>query len=112
MKISFGDNVRILPSSETDAAGITGLIGCIYGETVPSSSGVTALSPLANDYAVNVFVDDLQEDFWLDPSLVEFIDHGAGAEIILEGSPVKLIRQSDGSWAEASSPRKSWWRFC
>jgi hypothetical protein len=111
MTISFGDNVRIRPSAATDAAGITGLSGCIYGETVPSASGVTALGPLADDYAINVFVEDLKQDFWLDPSLVEFIDHGAGAEITVEGSPVKLVRQSDGSWAEVSPPSKPWWRF-
>ena len=111
MAISFGDNVRILPSPATDAAGITGLVGCIYGESVPSASGVVALSPLTDDYAINVFVEDLQSDFWLDPSLVEFIDHGVGAEITIHGSPVKLVRQSDGSWAEVSPPAKSWWRF-
>lgn len=111
MAIAFGDNVRILPSAATDGAGITGLAGSIYGETVPSASGVSVLGELADDYAVNVFVEELNKDFWLDPSLVEFIDYGAGAEITIQGSPVKIVRQADGSWAEIESPRKPWWRF-
>jgi hypothetical protein len=111
MAISFGDNVRILPCPATEGAGIAGLSGCIYGETVPSASGVTALGALANDYAVNVFVEQLDRDFWLDPSLVEFVDHGAGAEITIDGSPVKLVRQSDGSWTDVGASRKPWWRF-
>src|SRR5690606_16103071 len=78
MSISFSDNVRILPGAATDAAGISGLSGCIYGETVPSASGVSVLGELSGDYAVNVFVEELNKDFWLDPSLVQFIDHGVG----------------------------------
>lgn len=111
MTVSFGDNVRILPSPATNAAGISGLSGRICGETVPSASGVSALGELSDDYAVNVFVEELSRDFWLDPSLVEFIDHGAGAEITIAGSPVKIVRQSDGSWTEVGSTRKAWWRF-
>ena len=111
MAISFGDNVRIISSPATDAAGISGMTGCVYGETVPSSSGAIPLGDLAEDYAVNVFVESLNEDFWLNPSLVDFIDHGEGAEITIDGSPVKIVRQSDGSWAEILPPRKPWWRF-
>lgn len=111
MPVSFGDKVRVLSSPATDAAGISGLAGCIYGESVPSSSGVVVLGKLAADYAVNVFIEERQEGFWLDPSLVEFADHGAGAEITIQGSPVKLVRQTDGSWSESGSTRKPWWRF-
>ena len=111
MVFSFGDNVRIISSPATDAAGISGLAGCIYGETMPSASGVSALGELSDDYAVNVFVDELNKDFWPDPSLVEFVDHGAGAEITVAGSAVKIVRQPDGSWTEMGSTRKAWWRF-
>jgi len=111
MAISFGDNVQILSSPATDAAGIAGRAGTIYGETVPSVSGVSALGELAEDYAVNVFVEELKQDFWLDPSLVEFVDHSAGTEITIKGSPYKSVRQSDGSWLEVSAVRKPWWRF-
>ncbi len=111
MAIAFGDNVRILSSSATDGAGITGLVGSIYGETVPSASGVSVLGELADDYAVNVFVEELKTGYWLDPSLVEFVDYGAGAEITVQGSPIRIVRQGDGSWADVESPRKPWWRF-
>lgn len=63
MSISFGDNVRILGGTATDAAGISCLSGCIYGETVPSASGVSVLGELSGDYAVNVFVEELNKDF-------------------------------------------------
>ena len=66
MAVSFGDNVRILATSATDAAGITGLSGCIYGETVPTASGVEVLGGLADDYAANVFVEELRRAFgWI-----------------------------------------------
>jgi hypothetical protein len=111
MAVSFGDNVQVLSNSATDAAGLAGRAGTIYGETVPSASGVSVLGELAKDYAVNVFVDELKQGFWLDPSLVKFLDHGAGAEITIKGSSHKSVRQSDGSWLEVSTARKPWWRF-
>ena len=43
MAVSFGDNVQILSNPATDAAGIAGRAGTIYGETVPSVSGVSVL---------------------------------------------------------------------
>ena len=111
MTVAFGDNVRILPDPITNEAGIAGKLGVIYGETVPSSSGVSVLGELAQDYALNVFVEELNQDFWLDPSLVEFIDHGAGTEVTFAGSPAKWVRQSDGSWVDINAPSKPWWRF-
>jgi len=111
MAVSFGDNVRVLSSPVTDEAGIGGYRGVIYGETRPSSSGVSVLGQLDQDYAVNVFVEELKRSFWLDPSHVEFLDHGAGAEITIKGSPHKSVRQSDGSWVEVKNSRKHWWRF-
>ena len=125
MAVSFGDNVRILSHQATDAASISGRLGCVYGETVPSISGASVLGELKEDYAINVFIDELQQDFWLDPSLVEFLDHGAGAEMRIEGSPYKAVRQADGSWLELQQlsdgswvevagtilPKKPWWRI-
>ena len=87
------------------------MLGCICGETIPSTSGVVALGKLSDDFAVNVFVDELNDDFWLDPSLVQFIDHGAGAVITVRGSPVQIVRQTDGTWADIVPIRRPWWRF-
>ena len=111
MVVSFGDNVRVLSNPTTDAAGIAGRTGTIYGETVPSVSGSPVLGDLAQDYAVNVFVEELKQGFWLDPSLVEFVDHGAGTEITIKGFPHKSVRQSDGSWVKVSTVRKPWSSF-
>lgn len=111
MTVGFGDNVKILSTPATERAGISGLNGTIFGETVPSASGVEILGELTDDYAVNVFVEELDQGFWLDPSAVEFMDHGTGAEIRIHGSPVKIVRQKDGSWQEFGAKRKPWWRF-
>lgn len=111
MSLSFGDTVRILPGTATDAAGISGLSGCIYGETVPSVSGVSVLGELSDDYALNVFIEVLNRDFWVDPSLLEFVDHGVGAEIRIAGSSARIVRQPDSSWVDVGSARKAWWRF-
>ena len=102
----FGDKVRILPTLATETAGISGLLGCIYGETRPSVTEVSVIGELSDDYAVNVFVEKLNKDFWLDPSLVEFVELGAG-EISINGSDEKFVRQSDGSWIKAASTPKA-----
>ena len=101
----FGDKVRILPTLATETAGISGLLGCIYGETRPSVTEVSVIGELSDDYAVNVFVEKLNKDFWLDPSLVAFVEHGAG-ELAIDGSDEKFVRRSDGSWIKAVSTPK------
>ena len=34
-QITFGDNVRVRPSPETETRGVAGLLGQVYGETRP-----------------------------------------------------------------------------
>ena len=62
MKITFGDNVKILSSPETDKIGLSGKTGQVYGETTPSSTSVTVIGELTDDYAINVSVDDAGEN--------------------------------------------------
>jgi len=38
--ISFGDRVRVRATPATEAAGLLGLVGDVYGETTPSVTGV------------------------------------------------------------------------
>lgn len=113
-QISFGDRVRILSTSATESLGIAGLVGDVLGQTIPSASGVSEIiGDLTKDYAINVSFDDRQESYWLTEDLLEFVDHGAGAEIRLDGIPKKWVRTSSGEWLEIdlaeSQDNKPWW---
>jgi hypothetical protein len=96
---SFGDNVRIRATDETVARGLAGRCGPVWGETTPSATGVAVIGTLRGDYAVNVHFDDLDAEFWFAPELLEFLDHGAGTEVTVEGVDGKMVRRSDGGWA-------------
>ena len=111
---SFGDNVRILPSVETESMGVAGLVGQVYGQTTPSQTGVEVIGEMTSDYAINVYFKDRDESFWFAPSLVEFVDHAPGTEVTLDGIPKKWIRTETGEWREEPNETKStkpWWRF-
>ncbi|PVM93906.1 hypothetical protein [Caulobacter endophyticus] len=98
--MSFGDNVRIRPSPEAERLGVAGRVGSVRGETTPSVSGVDVVGVMERDFAVNVFFDDLDEGFWFAEQLVEFVDHGAGAEIRIYGVDKRWVRGEDGEWIE------------
>jgi hypothetical protein len=111
---TFGDNVRIRPSPETESKGLAGLVGNVYGQKTPSVSAVEVIGELTSDYAINVFFEDRHESFWFAPALVEFVDHTSGTEITLDGVPKKWVRTDNGEWREESVETKStkpWWRF-
>ena len=108
--LSFGDNVRIRSTPETQSHAIAGLRGQIHGETTPSLTGIAVIGALQSDYAINVHFEDRKDSVWITSELVEFIDHGAGTEITLEGVPKKWIRESSGEWIEKST-KKPWWKF-
>jgi hypothetical protein len=111
---SFGDNVRIRSSPETESKGLAGLTGQVFGQTTPTVSGVEVIGEASSDYAINVFFDDRKESFWFAPSLVEFVDHAPGTEATLEGVPKKWVRTETGQWREESTATKSakpWLRF-
>jgi|SRR6185437_4573378 len=82
---SFGDNVRIRSSVETEAKGVVGLEGQVYGQTTPSATGVEVIGETTSDYAINVYFKNRDESFWFAPSLVEFISHAPGTEVTLDG---------------------------
>jgi hypothetical protein len=111
---TFGDNVRIRPSPETESKGLTGLVGNVYGQTTPSVSGVEVIGELTSDDAINVFFEDRHESFWFTLALVEFVDHAPGTEIALDGVPKKWVRTASGEWREESTEAKTtkpWSRF-
>ncbi len=108
MKIAFGDNVRILSSPETDKIGLSGKTGQVYGETTPSSTSVTVIGELIDDYAINVSVDDAGGEYWFSPNLLKFINHGKGTEITIGNR--RAVRNADGSWEDFITSKK-WWQF-
>ncbi|MCH9656872.1 MAG: hypothetical protein K0U86_10380 [Planctomycetes bacterium] len=110
MNISFGDNVKILAVPETDALGLSGKQGQVYGETTPSVSSIEVIGELTEDYAINVSIEGFDETFWLAPHLLELIDHGQGTT--MEIGHRKAVRRADGTWEESEMTRpKPWWKF-
>lgn len=108
-RIGFGDNVRVRDTDETRAAGIAGVYGSVYGETTPSATAVKVIGSSVEDFALNV---QPQEGgaFWIVMDLLDFIDHGAGTEIVVGN--VRAVRRTDGSWDESVvKPNAPWWKF-
>jgi hypothetical protein len=99
-QISFGDNVRIISTPVTQAAGLAGLLGNVHGVTTPSVTGVDIIGQTVEDVAFNVSFEDRQEEFWFAADLLEFVDHAPGAEIRLTGISTKWVRAESGEWEE------------
>ena len=109
MTIGFGDNVRVIATPVTEELGIAGVTGNVHGETTPSVSGVEVIGNLTDDFALNVQPEQ-GEGLWIVPSLLEFIDHAPGTEIIV--GDIRAVRQENGSWKESRITRKRpWWKF-
>ncbi|GAA5506993.1 hypothetical protein [Novipirellula caenicola] len=102
--IGFGDNVRVLATADTEALRVAGQVGSVYGHTTPSVTGVDVVGVVADDFAINVHFEELDQDYWFAPELLEFVDHGAGTEIMLDGVPKKWTRTADGGWDETDIP--------
>jgi hypothetical protein len=108
--ISYGDNVRIQRTAETERLGIAEMIGNVYGETNPSESKVTVIGDVTSDYALNIYFEKLDASFWLAPQLLEFVNHAPGTEVFVHGSLFKSVHQRDGSWKQVSlSPERQSW---
>jgi hypothetical protein len=116
---SFGDCVRIRRTPVTEAAGLAGLEGDIYGESVPSTSGVEVIGSAPDDFALNVYVEPRGESYWLAPEHIELLHHNVGMDIRLDGVPKRWGRRADGGWDEVpdesaasatSSQFRAWWK--
>jgi hypothetical protein len=103
---NFGDRVRIRSSPETEAVGVAGLEGDVYGFTTPSSTGVTVVGGAPDDYALNVSIEG-HGALWFRPDLVEIIHHNAGLEIRVGN--VTAVRRPDGSWSETAVAGSGFW---
>jgi len=99
----------------TTQLGLADSIGQVYGESIPSVSGVEVIGEVAKDRAINVFFEDRNKAYWFSPQLLDFIDHGAGTEITLDGVPKKWTRTITGEWDETdtqkSAKKKPWWKL-
>jgi hypothetical protein len=66
------DLVRIRSTPETEALGYAGRSGEVMGETMPSKSRVTdVIGAAEEDYAINVWFDELRTQAWFAPHLIE-----------------------------------------
>jgi hypothetical protein len=96
----FGDSVQIKETPETVESGFSGRSGSVYGESIPSSSGVgPVIGAEGEDLALSVYFEDTKEQEWFAPHLLEFLDHGAGQTLNLEGGPA-FVRDDQGNWEE------------
>lgn len=73
----MGRCARIVSNELTESLGLAGKTGIIFGQTVPSSSGVTDVIGMSEeDCAINVGIDDTDDSYWLAEHLVEVLDTG------------------------------------
>lgn len=125
--IRFGDRVRVRDTSTARERGLVGLAGVVFGETTPSVTGVEVIGTPRSDFALNIELDDGAGNFWFAADMVELLDHAPGTEIRV--GEVRLVRQPDGQWSDASPPKpvarrtapqaagrghresRPWWRF-
>ena len=89
----------------TRKLGIAGLSGSVYGETTPSASGVEVVGMARDDFALNVMLEHRQEQIWLAPDLVEFVDHAPGTEMTIGDR--RFVRAATGQWDERRGDRQS-----
>ena len=106
-QITFGDTVRVRTTSVTKNADLAGRIGTVFGDTTPSVTKIQVVGKVESDHAINVYFEEDGKGVWLAPYLLEFLDHGAGAEMKIEGADVKWIRDSNGNWIEVPIEGKS-----
>ena len=104
--VAFGDNVRVRRSPETEAYGVAGLCGQVYGTTTPSVTGVSVIGQVTRDCAVNVHFEGRAETLWFAPELLEFVDHAPGTEVRLSGVSKKWVRGASGEWIETNDERR------
>ena len=93
------------------STGFAGRTGHIYGESVPSSTGVgPVIGDRGEDFAYSVFFDETEEQEWFAPHLVEFVDHGGVQTAAIAGGP-SFVRGADGTWRETGGPTEVGERF-
>lgn len=119
---SFGSKVKIKESPLTKEKGLAGKIGDVYGQTTPSMMDIEIIGTPKEDFAINVYFEDLKASYWFDAELLEIINDGKGAVINLDGVNKKWTKGQDGQWIEedttpttirptAQTTETKWWEF-
>lgn len=98
--LAFADRVRIRDGSDTGKRRLAGRVGEIHGFTMPSASGVQVIGSSSHDVALGVYFEELKEALWFAPELLEFVDHGAGTTIWVQGSEVEWVKTERGDWVQ------------
>jgi hypothetical protein len=98
--LAFADRVRIRDGSDTGERRLAGRVGEIHGFTMPSASGVQVIGASSHDVALGVYFEELKEALWFAPELLEFVDHGAGTTIWVQGSEVEWVKTERGDWVQ------------
>jgi hypothetical protein len=98
-RITFGDKVRIRSAAVTDAMGVTGQTGIVYGGTTPSVTRVEVIGDISDDHAIAVKIEGRAESLWFAENLLEFIDHQSGMTMSIAGR--HFVRDEHGEWHEA-----------
>jgi hypothetical protein len=86
-------------------------LGEVRGETTPSVTGVEVIGSTESDRALHVHVDRLDHGAWFSVDMLEFIDHGPGTVISLDGVGTQWKRHQTGEWVESRRvlPPREWW---
>lgn len=111
---TFGDQVEVKSTTETLALGLAGKKGEIFGETTPSITEVEVIGDVIEDYAINVFFEELNEGFWFSSDLLEPVDSDPDREIEITVGRSTFTKNKDGSWEDrtkADLKKKQWWKF-
>ena len=89
-------------------------VAYVFSAAVTLFHGVLPDALRGEGGTINVYFEDKATDVWFEPSLLQFVDHGEGAEIELDGVTKKWVRSEDGGWIEHStsarhSKNRAWW---
>lgn len=90
----FGARAKVMATAETEAAGIAGWIGTVFGQTTPSLSKVSVLGVPHNDFAINLNFGKPSESYWFAEHLLELVE--APPEMRVDIDPKK----GDGGFIE------------
>ena len=95
---TFGDKVRVCATPATEALGVAGRTGVVYGATTPSVTGVSVVGESCDDYAVLVGIEGQDEQVWFGVALLEFVNHAAGTTVRV--GTRQFMRAENGGWQE------------
>jgi hypothetical protein len=109
VKFAEFDNVRVVENEHTLGAGIANQEGVLHGWTTPSVTALPAVGPLREDFAWNVYIESLGQDFWLDPSFITFVSRPESIRMTIGGETITY--KSDMTLEYVNENRRPWWKF-